>query len=164
MDTNEHELENQSLPLKLRVLEIEKDANSEFGDAQVIEHLATLVISDLFDDFGVHDDSFERDEIGLKQADDLALVCERKGGLVLKRNSPGAELNEECIFVWLFMKAVPDLIEHFNRGANELKNFTLEQQFFIRVYSCSFVVELCFIATTCRGRRGLRAGGGSLAR
>src|SRR5439155_17814944 len=67
-------LKNQTLPLEPWVFEIEDEADAELGDAEIIYHLAALVIGDTVDDLRVHQDLVERNQIRNEQAHRYLLV------------------------------------------------------------------------------------------
>jgi len=82
MDTN---LQDDSLLLQFGVLEIQDYSDAQFRDSKIIQHQPRFVIADSINDFRIHSDSFENDQVGNKQANGIALVemlkegCGRKG-------------------------------------------------------------------------------------
>ena len=54
---------HNAFPLQFCVFEIERQANSQAGDFQIVQHLAKFVIADAINDFCVNDDPLEADQV-----------------------------------------------------------------------------------------------------
>jgi hypothetical protein len=56
--------QHEALPLELGALEIQDHSNRSVADAEVIEHLPSLMIGDAINHFHIHNDLFVRNEVG----------------------------------------------------------------------------------------------------
>lgn len=62
----------------------------ESSDTEIVQHRATLQISDLIDDFCIHDDLSSNDQVGDKLTHSNVLIQHVKAPLLLKRQSAEA--------------------------------------------------------------------------
>ena len=85
------------------------------------------MIGDPIDHLGIHDDGVEDDKVGDKDAASLAFVENIEYGLLLEWNLSKPKLHDQCIFVGLLNDSVAKCVKDFDRAANNLKNFVLEQ-------------------------------------
>jgi hypothetical protein len=53
-------LKHDALPFEPGMFKIQNQAHLEFRDAEVVQHLAALMVSDTIDDFGIDDHLVER--------------------------------------------------------------------------------------------------------
>src|SRR5207249_7239128 len=97
------------------------------------------------DDFCVHDQRGEGDEIGNELSDMLTFVENFIATLLVERDIAELELNCERVLICLLIQSVADFVQDLHCAAYDLKHFLLQQQF-IRVHLCSFVVQLFFIS------------------
>ena len=68
MDTDNSQ--NNALKFKARVLEIQNQTNAQLRDAQIIQHLAALVVGDPVNDLGVHNNRSENNQVRRKFTND----------------------------------------------------------------------------------------------
>src|SRR5208283_2129868 len=121
-------LEDDAFPLQPRVLEVEDQANSQFGDTQVVEHLAALNICNAVDDLCIHDHLIEGNQIGDEQPYPFILVEHLELALLAEADASQAKLNHQRIFVALLVQPVAQFIKHFKRAPNDRVGFLFEQE------------------------------------
>src|ERR1041384_6561309 len=127
MDTNTG-LYNNALPFELGVFEIQDNADSQPGDAEVIYHLSALVIGNVVNDLGVHHNGGMGDEVWNKLAHFDLLVEDIELSLLIEGDATQLELHDQRVFVNFFVQAVPDAVEHLQRAPDQLINFVLEDE------------------------------------
>ena len=95
--------ENDSFPFQSWILEIDDESQWEFCDAQVVENLATLDISNAIDGFSFDDDFFVGDEVGNKFADFHLFPTDWISRLLEKWNSSKTEFYNKGVFINFFV-------------------------------------------------------------
>src|SRR5436190_5784301 len=112
IDKNGHEYgsQNNPFPFQLGMFEVQDDADSQFGDAEIIYHLAALVVGNSINAFGVHDNGGMGDQIGNALTDHDLLVKDGESSLLVEGDALQLELNDQRIFVNLLVESVPDPI------------------------------------------------------
>ena len=118
-------LKNQTLPLKPWVFEIEDQANAKLGNTQVVQHLATLVISNTINDFRIRQYRVESNQIRIEQTHRYLLVQNLKLPLLRTGNSSEPKFNHQGILIALFVQTIAEFIDHFERAADDLVGFFL---------------------------------------
>ena len=119
-------LKNQTLPLEPWVFEIEDEADAELGDAEIIYHLAALVIGDTVDDLRVHQDLVERNQIRNEQAHRYLLVQDLILPLLRTGNPSQPEFNYQRVLIAFFVQTMAKFIENFKCAADDLVSFLLQ--------------------------------------
>jgi len=99
VNTDRHGLQNDTLPSKFRVFEIENETYPKACDPEVVDHLSSLDHRDIVDRFGVDDDLIENDQVRNIFSDINAFVINRESLLLLDRDGSGFELYDERILV-----------------------------------------------------------------
>src|SRR6266403_5911423 len=84
--------QDQSLPLQPRVLEVQNNADRKTGDAEVVQHLAALMVRNALDRLRVKDQLLLHYKIGDIFSRDLTFIHEPRRsccvyGMPLSRNS-----------------------------------------------------------------------------
>jgi|SRR5437870_85317 len=109
------------------MFEIENHSHTALRDPQIIQHQPTLVIRDSVDDFRVHHNGIECDQVGDKQADLLFFVEHIERRLLPKRDLPQSKLYQ----------AVSESVENLDCTTDDLKDLIFVQKFVvIGVHSC----------------------------
>src|SRR5205814_9791082 len=119
------------------MFEIENHSHTELCDPQIIQHQPTLMICDSVDDFCVHHNHIERDQVGDKQADFHFFVEHIERRLLTERDLPQSKLHDQRILIRLFNQAVSESVENLDCTADDLKDLVFVHKFvIIRVHSC----------------------------
>ena len=96
-----------------------------------------FVIRDSVDDFCVHHNRIECDQVGDKQADLLFFVEHIERRLLPERDLPQCKLHDQRILTRLFNQAVSESVENFDCTADDLKDLVFVNKFIIIcVQSC----------------------------
>jgi len=101
------------------MLEIQYEADLQAGHAEIIQHPPDFVIGDALDGLGIHDDFSENDQIGNILPDLAITVMDREAGLLDKRNAQIPELNNQGLFIRLFMEPMPQRVRDGERISND---------------------------------------------
>src|SRR5947207_2090788 len=104
------------------MFEIENHSHTELCDPQIIQHQPTLMICDSVDDFCVHHNGIECDQVRDKQADLVSFVEDIERRLLPERDIPQSKLNDQCIFIRLFNQTMSECVENLDGTAHDLKD------------------------------------------
>ena len=101
------------------MFEIQDQPDRQFGDAEVIQHLAAFHIRDALNHLGVHDHLGEGDQVRDELSNALALIENFKATLLIESDLPELELDDERVLVALFIQTVSEFVQHFERTADD---------------------------------------------
>src|SRR5262245_48864349 len=111
------------------MFKVEDDADSQFGDAEIIQHLSSLVVGDATDHFGVHDNGGMGDQVWNELTHLDHLVEDIEYSLLVESDAPQRELNDKRIFENLFVQTMPDAVQDLYRASDHLIDFVFENEF-----------------------------------
>jgi hypothetical protein len=143
-------LQGKPLPFQLGVFEIQKETHPELRNAQIIQHLAALMIGNPLYDFCIYNDFAVRDQIRCEFSHAFTFVEHFKATLLVKGNPAALELDDERILVALFIQSMPKFVDHLEGATDDLMRFLfverltsafLQVRRLICVHLCLSVVE-----------------------
>ncbi len=125
MDTNGHECFSKDNPLifEFGVLEVEKDADPETGDFQVIDHLGFFVVANGLNDFGVDDDGVEHDKVWHVFTHIHGFVNHWKSRLLFVGNASQLKLNYQRILIRLLQQSMSEGVQYLHGATDDLEDF-----------------------------------------
>src|SRR6185369_731087 len=87
------------------------------------------MVGDSINDFSIHNNLAERDQIRNEFADVLKFVKHLKASLLIESNLLASEFNAQSILINLFMQAVPNFVQHFKRASDNRMGLSLQRVF-----------------------------------
>ncbi|MGA0845698.1 MAG: hypothetical protein ACO3RV_04090, partial [Luteolibacter sp.] len=130
---------NDAAEFQFWLLEIQDKSQRQFGDSQVIDHLANFHLCDPINDFGVDDDFIERNEVRHELRDLDAFVKQGITRLLREGDTGKLEFDNKRVFIGFFVKSMTYLVQHKEPTTDNSFCFLLQNQ--IRVHLCSSVVH-----------------------
>ena len=109
--------------------EVEDESNSEFGDPEVVEHLASLEIRDAIDRFCVNDNCVIHDKVGDKFAHMYTLVSESHDVVADPAAFLAFEFDDQRILIRLLVQSMSQLVVNLKRRTDDLEYEIAMQQF-----------------------------------
>src|SRR5215469_1237852 len=110
---------NNPFILKLRMLEVQDEANRKFGNAKVIQHLSAFVISNPVNTFWICHYLAKEDQIRDEFPDKLTPVKNLETTLLVKCNVPSLKFDNQRILIKLLVKTMTKLVQHIERTADD---------------------------------------------
>ncbi len=120
---------DNSLPFQASSFEIQDEANTQTGEAKVIQHLSLLVVTNAVDGLGVHHDRSSNDEVRDVNADVDRFVDDIVLGLLFEFDPAQSELYRQRVIVGLLQQTVAENIDHLHCGTNDLLGFRCIEKF-----------------------------------